>query len=92
MQNLADPAFADMAQRCFAKLCTGFFVCHVHANNCGDIYSVGNLTLPETLEVTFANRRYYEPVDLLEVFPTSIDMPNQAGRADMFLGAFRYSE
>ncbi|MBN8929635.1 MAG: hypothetical protein BGO51_02740 [Rhodospirillales bacterium 69-11] len=91
LNRLADPDFANAAYRVFARLAEEFFVCHVHANNCGDLCNVGNTCFPDTLEVTFANRRNYTPVDAVEIFPTPIDMPNQQGRADIFLGAFRFS-
>jgi hypothetical protein len=91
LHRLAEPEFAELAYRCFTKLCTGFFVCHVHANNCGNVYNLGNVMVPDTLEITFANRTHYQPVDSLEIFPTPIDMPNQPGRADIFLGAFRFA-
>jgi hypothetical protein len=91
LHRLAEAEFAELAHRCFTRLCTGFFVCHVHANNCGNVYNIGNVLVADTLEITFANRTHYQPVDSLEIFPTPIDMPNQPGRADIFLGAFRYS-
>jgi hypothetical protein len=91
LRRLAEAEFADLAHRCFAKLCTSFFVCHVHANNCGNVYNIGNVLVADTLEITFANRTHYQPVDSVEIFPTPIDMPNQSGRADIFLGAFRFS-
>lgn len=91
LNRLADPDFANAAYRVFARLREDFFVCHVHANNCGDLCNVGNTCFPDTLEVTFASRRHYQPVDEVEIFPTAIDMPNQPGRADIFLGAFRFT-
>jgi hypothetical protein len=91
LNQLRDETFAEIAQRCFTRLSADFFVCHVHANNCGNVYNVGNVLVPESLEVTFASRAHYQPVDSVEIFPTPIDMPNQAGRADIFLGAFRFS-
>jgi hypothetical protein len=91
LHRLAEADFAALAHRCFSRLCNGFFVCHVHANNCGNSYNIGNTMIADTLEITFANRAFYEPVDSPEIFPGPIDMPNQAGRADIFLGTFRYT-
>lgn len=87
---LFDSEFHDRAVACFEKLSSIFFVCHVHGNNCGNIFNVGNVTLPESLEVTFANRKRYAATDVLQLFPTELDMPNQPGRADIFLGCFRF--
>jgi hypothetical protein len=91
LHRLAEQEFSDVAYRCFSKLSAGFFVCHVHGNNFGHLYNVGNVTVPDTLEVTFANRACYQPIDSPEIFPTPIDMPNQPGRADIFLGTFRFA-
>ncbi|MBN8898971.1 MAG: FkbM family methyltransferase, partial [Rhodospirillales bacterium] len=90
LHRLAEPAFAETAARVFRAFGERFFVCHVHANNCGDVYNIGNVPVPDTLEITFANRSRYQPLDVMEVFPTPLDMPNQRGRADIFLGAFRF--
>ena len=92
LHRLAEEGFATAAEACFSRFAeAGFFVAHVHGNNCGDFVNVGNVAFPETLEVLFANRRRYRPVaDGVELFPTSLDMPNQKGRADLFLGSFRF--
>lgn len=91
LHRLADPEFAALAGRCFGALTQDFFVCHVHGNNCADIYNVGNVTIPDCLEVTFANRSIYRPLDEAELFPTPLDQPNQPERADIFLGTFRFT-
>lgn len=90
LDRLADKDFRDRALRCYAKLAEIFFVCHVHANNCGNLFNVGNIALPESLEVTFANKNRYAARETAELFPGPLDMPNQEGRADIFLGSFRF--
>jgi Methyltransferase FkbM domain len=90
LYRLAEPEFGRQAEAAFAKLTEQFFVHHIHGNNCGNIAIVGNVPVPESLEVLFANRRRYEPVPSSEVFPTPIDQPNQEGRADLFLGSFQF--
>ena len=90
LSKLSNSGFLDLAGRCLRKITSRFFVCHVHANNFGEIINVSNLALPDILEVTFANRMRYQPVDENRLFPTELDMPNQAGRADIFLGSFRF--
>jgi hypothetical protein len=91
LHRLADPGFAAVADQCFRALAQHFFVCHVHGNNSADIYNVGNVPIPDVLEVTFASRSIYQPLDKIELFPTALDQPNQPGRADIFLGPFRFT-
>jgi hypothetical protein len=90
LERLMEPASLSQARRVFEKLTHGFFLCHVHGNNCGNLVNIHNIVLPETLEMTFAKRGLYQPVETGEVFPQGLDMPNQPGRADLFLGRFRF--
>jgi len=46
--------------------------------------------VPETLEISFVHRGAYEPVETAELFPTALDQPNEPGRADLYLGSFRF--
>ena len=59
---------------------------HVHANNYGMIGFYGGVTLPETLEVTYARREAHLFKNCTRCFPTSLDMPNNPAAADYFLG------
>jgi hypothetical protein len=88
--RLADTGFSGMVHRCFEKLSDTFFVCHVHGNNWGRLCNVGNVVFPEVLEITFANRGRYAPRNVVEIFPTPLDMPNREERPDCFLGTFRF--
>jgi hypothetical protein len=90
LSKLAEVGFSELAHRCFEKLSDTFFVCHVHGNNWGGMRNVGNVVFPDVLEITFANRRRYEPRDIAEIFPTALDMPNREGHPDCFLGTFRF--
>ena len=68
------------------KLHQDFEVVHVHGNNCAPWIIIGNIPFPAVLEVTYAARlRYkFEPTD--EIFPTSLDAPNDPTAPDFFLG------
>jgi hypothetical protein len=72
------------------KLREVFEVVHVHGNNALPFAVIGNVVLPCLLEVTFANRRYYEFEETNEVFPTPLDQPNLPNRPDMRLGCFKF--
>lgn len=71
------------------KLHQVFAVVHIHANNYAPLNVIGNLPFPEVLEVTYAARlRYrFEPTD--EIFPTSLDAPNNPNLPDFFLELIR---
>ena len=73
-----------------AKLARTHLVAHVHGNNCGNFANVGNVVVPQSLEVTFAVRDRFRATDAVPVFPTALDRPNEPGRADLFLGAVRF--
>lgn len=91
LDRLAEAEFRATAEACWGTMAERFFVCHVHGNNCGQIVNVANIAVPESLEVTFANRALYRPVDDCETFPTPLDRPNEPGRADISLGSFRFA-
>jgi hypothetical protein len=90
LHRLAEQQFGARAEAVFQKLKKHFFVFHVHGNNCGNVSNVANIPIPDSLEVSFANRDRYEAVDTAEIFPGALDMPNQQGRADLFLGTFQF--
>lgn len=75
--------------RVFAKLNELSVLFHVHANNFASIVNIGNVPIPQTLEVSLANRHCYSFKDSDENFPTARDRPNNPALADIFLGRFR---
>ncbi len=89
---LCDAEFGDRARAVFAKLAETHRVVHVHGNNCGNLANVANVAVPQSLEVTFAARDSYDLTDSMEMFPTPLDLPNQPGRADLYLGPFRFDD
>jgi hypothetical protein len=88
--EVLDRSWRDRAQRVLAKLRAQFDVVHVHANNYGTCHVIAYVTIPEVLEVSFANRSIYSSVETDEIFPTALDQPNRPDRADIFLGTMRY--
>jgi hypothetical protein len=59
---------------------------HVHANNNGSMATIGGITLPDVVEVTYVRRTDHTFVPCYRIFPTALDFPNNADRADIFLG------
>jgi hypothetical protein len=91
LDRLVEPEFGDRAQGVFERLTKNHFVCHVHGNNCGNFVNVGNIPIPQSLEITFASRVRFTPSETAETFPTSLDRPNERNRADLYLGGFRFN-
>lgn len=90
MERLSDPEFHARANRVFKKLADKFFVYHVHGNNCGNLANVQNIVVPQSLEISFARKELYPFEETNEIFPQALDMPNQEGRADFYLGCFKF--
>jgi Methyltransferase FkbM domain len=85
-----DRNWLDRAKRVLEKLNKIFAVVHVHANNWTGLSNVSNVYLPETLEISFANRTRYDLEPSGEVFPTAIDQPNNPLLPDLYLGTFTF--
>jgi hypothetical protein len=85
-----DERWFNCAERVLRSLSEIFCVVHVHANNNGALNVRGNMAFPEILEVSFANKRFYEFEATREVFPTPLDAPNRQDLPDIVLGAFRF--
>jgi hypothetical protein len=84
----ADIRWRRLITRVLKKLTDDYAVIHVHANNYGDFHTIGGLTLPNVLEITFANRALYSFYKADESFPGPLDAPNDPGRPDVHLDIF----
>jgi hypothetical protein len=87
-QFVEDDAFFQKVDRVLTKLEALFQVVHVHGNNYCPMFSIGGVAFPSLLEVTFINRHRSTFCETKEVFPTSLDQPNNQNRPDFFLGRF----
>jgi hypothetical protein len=88
--NASNRAWLEAARETLRKITQRFAVIHVHGNNFGQFTVVTNVAFPQVLEVSFASRSRYEFGETDEVFPTSIDQPNDPRFPDLFLGSFRF--
>ncbi len=88
--KLNDDEFFGKVMGALSKLALVFEPVHVHGNNYAPVLHIGNITLPDVLEVTFVNKRKYDTLDGDEVFPTSLDAPNNPTLKDYPLGYFRF--
>ena len=58
---------------------------HLHANNWGVYRIVGGIPIPDVIEATFASRDRYSFRECVRQFPTPIDFPNNADRAEFMI-------
>lgn len=89
-QGLADPMHRHRVRACLEKLHAHYVVAHIHANNFGGVSHIAGVTLPNVVEVTFANRSRYQIEETDELFPHPLDAPCDPNRADIWLGGFRF--
>lgn len=90
LARLYEAPFHARAMRIFQKLARDFAVVHIHANNHGDLCNLANIAVPSTLELSFANRKRYSFAATDEIFPTSLDAPNNPANAEIMLGSFKF--
>ena len=63
-----------------------FYLYHVHANNYNPLYYIGFFKIPNTIELTFVNKKYFTPKkDSITIFPTEVDSPCDKTRKDIKL-------
>jgi len=89
--SVVDDIWFKRALAVLHKLRRQFAVVHVHGNNAISWTNIGNVPFPELLEVTFANRSQYSFQPSEELFPTTLDSPNDPSNPDLFLGNFVFS-
>jgi hypothetical protein len=88
--SIADQAWRDRARQALLVLAKDFAVVHVHGNNLSKHIISGGLDLPDSLEVTFAHRRYYRLEPTQETFPGPADRKNSPYFPDFQLGRFQF--
>jgi len=78
----------ESALSTFRHLSVHFKVVHVHGNNCCPCYHYEGQNIPDGLELTFANKSYYNLSVSNETFPGILDTPNNLNAPDYNLGTF----
>ena len=76
------------AMACLEQINADFQCIHVHGNNAVPIAVVGGVAFPTIVEATFVRRDCYAFEEETASFPTPLDAPNMAGRADILIGRF----
>ena len=63
-----------------------FYLYHVHANNYSPLFYINRFKLPNTMELTFVNKKYFKSAEYSKaIFPTEIDQPCYKIRKDINL-------
>jgi len=89
--SIGNPAWHQRARQALEILTRDFGVVHVHANNLSKHILLDGDSLPDSIEVTLANRRYYDLESTTEVFPGPHDRKNNLFFPDFHLGRFQFS-
>jgi len=84
------PDWHRNAEAILSLLTQDFGVVHVHGNNFAKHIILDGQRLPDCLEVTFANRRFYELEPTDETFPGAYDQKNHLFFRDFRLGRFQF--
>lgn len=90
LPRLDDARFRGMAWRALASLSSAFTLCHVHANNFGEIRTVCGFPVPETLEVTYIRSDLVQPAPSQTLYPTAFDTGNCLDWPDLPLWFFPF--
>ena len=88
--QVEDDRHYELMTRALSRLRRHFDVVHLHGNNFGGRVFIGEQAIPQSLEVSFVHRDLYPCEDAAEEFPSPLDVPNDPGRPDLYLGAFRF--
>jgi len=76
----------DQKTRVIKKINNLFYLYHVHANNYQPLFYVNRSKLPNAMELTFVNKKYFKSAEHSKtIFPTKFDRPNNPQRADIKL-------
>ncbi|MGO8866344.1 MAG: glycosyltransferase [Alphaproteobacteria bacterium] len=91
LAKLKEASFNLCARKIFQKLGATHFPIHLHGNNWGTSFEVGDFECPDVLEVTFVNRATYCSSRDFATYPTTLDKPNRSDRPDFDLGRFPFN-
>jgi hypothetical protein len=76
-----DPFVFSLFSSCIEKILQHFHVAHIHPNNIGQTFKVGELEVPQVMEFTFFNKRRVASIKPQKVFPHKLDIDNTVSAA-----------
>ena len=90
--RILEADWRDRAHRVLTKLNDRHAVVHIHGNNFRPMISIGDMLVPDVIELTYVRSRGYALTDTTADFPGPLDNPNDPGRLDYYLGSFDFGE
>ena len=80
------PSKVEKKTHAIKKINNLFYLYHVHANNYDPLYYIDGFKLPNSMELTFVNKKYFQTPEYSKtIFPTEIDFPCYKSRKDIKL-------
>ena len=80
------PSKVEKKTHAIKKINNLFYLYHVHANNYNPLYYLDGFKLPNSMELTFVNKKYFQTPEYSKtIFPTEIDFPCHKSRKDIKL-------
>jgi len=83
LQQFASPPWADRAFEVMKKLVRSHKPVHLHGNNHAGFAILGGIPFPDVFELTLLRNDRHEFVSGAAHWPTELDAPNNAARADL---------
>lgn len=76
--------YSSREDNVFNKLNKTHYLIHAHANNHGGVQEYNNVMIPEALELTYLNKKYFTNTPPLndEMLPNSLDQINSPNTID----------
>jgi hypothetical protein len=91
-RRILEADWRDRAHRVLSKLNHRHAVVHIHGNNFRPMISIGDILVPDVIELTYVRSRGYALTDTTADFPGPLDNPNDSSRLDYYLGSFNFGE
>jgi Methyltransferase FkbM domain len=89
-RRILEADWRHRALHVLTKLTDTHAVVHIHGNNFRPIISIGDMLIPDVIELTFVRCRSYALTKARADFPGPLDSPNDPGRLDYYLGSFDF--
>ena len=90
LDRFSGPRWRQTAEACLRTIAATHQCVHIHGNNSSPFVIIGATPFPKVFEATFASRSAYTFEEELGSFPTDLDCPNDATRADLYLGDLKF--
>lgn len=88
--HVGNPDWYARTLRVARKLANAFEVVHVHGNNFMPASDWNGFAMPYVLEVTYARKGMFSFAPSRELFPGTLDFPNNYGKPELSLGRFDF--